>query len=346
MPPDRAGNARERGLAGLTPAYFGLVMATGIVAVALHMHGFVVVARVFSAIAGIAFVVLAALHGVRIARHPAAVRADFTSHLKAPGFFTWPAASGVLGAQFVAIAPHREVAWVLWGVTTALWAACSYAIIPALVVQRDKPPLEHGINGAWLLAVVATQSVAVTSALLALGAEPAARAPLHFLALATWLAGGMLYTWIIALIFYRYLFVRLSAEDFTAPYWINMGAMAISALAGSLLLAGSQDAPLLQAMRGFIAGVTILCWATATWWIPVLGVLVAWRYGLNRYPLRYDPAYWSAVFPLGMYSAATHELSLALPLPFLAPLSTAFLLLAVAAWAATALGLLRNEFRG
>ena len=337
--------ARADRLASLPPSYFGLVMATGIVAIALHVHGFTGMAEGFSAAAGIAFIALVVLHGLRIARHPAAVRADFTDHLKAPGFFTWAAASGVMGAQFVSIAPHRDVAWAFWALTVGLWAFCSYAIIPALVVKREKPPLEHGINGTWLLAVVATQSIAVMSALVAMGSAPETRVPLHFLALATWLAGEMLYTWIIALIFYRYMFLRLSAEDFTAPYWINMGAMAISTLAGSLLIASSGDAPLLQAVRPFMVGATILCWATATWWIPVLAVLVAWRYGFNRYPLRYDPAYWSAVFPLGMYSAATHELSLALSLPFLEPVSTAFLGLAVAAWAATFFGLLRTELR-
>jgi hypothetical protein len=34
---------------------------------------------------------------------------------------------------------------------------------------------------------------------------------------------------------YRYTFFKFSPGDLTPPYWINMGAMAISALAGSLL---------------------------------------------------------------------------------------------------------------
>ena len=332
-------------LAGLPPSYFGMVMATGIVAVALQMEGLTAFAHVFSWIAIVAFVALLALNGLRIARYLPQVRADFTDHLKAPGVFTWVAASGVLGAQFISIEPNRHAAGLLWVVAVVLWAIFSYAIFPALVVKAQKPPLEGGINGAWLLAVVATQAVAVLSAMLAMGADPAARLQLHFLAIAAWLAGGMLYTWIIALIFYRYLFMRLTAEDFTAPYWINMGAMAISTLAGTLLLATAQDAPLLQMLRPFVAGATILCWATATWWIPVLLVLVAWRYGYRRYPLRYDPAYWSAVFPLGMYSAATHELSLVLSLPFLRPLAEAFLALALATWIATFIGLVRTELR-
>ena len=51
-----------------------------------------------------------------------------------------------------------------------------------------------------------------------------------------WLWGGMLYIWLMALIFYRYTFFSLSPGDLEPPYWINMGAMAISTLAGSLLI--------------------------------------------------------------------------------------------------------------
>ena len=54
--------------------------------------------------------------------------------------------------------------------------------------------------------------------------EPAgARRTLNFLALSMWLWGGMLYIWMMALIFYRYTFFRLSVEELTPPYWINMG---------------------------------------------------------------------------------------------------------------------------
>ena len=60
-----------------------------------------------------------------------------------------------------------------------------------------------------------------------------------------WLWGGMLYIWIISLIFYRYTFFRFSPTDLAPPYWINMGAMAISTLAGSLLIANAPDAPFL-----------------------------------------------------------------------------------------------------
>src|SRR5690606_17289075 len=121
----------------------------------------------------------------------------------------------------------------------------TYAIFTMLTVKRDKPTLDRGINGGWLLAVVATQSIAVSSALLAGSQGQPYRLELNFLALSMWLWGGMLYIWTMSLIFYRYTYFQLSPDDLTPPYWINMGAMAISTLAGSLLIMNAADAPYL-----------------------------------------------------------------------------------------------------
>jgi tellurite resistance protein TehA-like permease len=74
-------------------------------------------------------------------------------------------------------------------------------------------------------------------------------------------------------------------------------------------------------------------------------LLAARRYLRARYPLRYDVGYWGAVFPLGMYSAATHQMALALDLRFLAPLARGFFYLP-AAWVLTASGLLGQLLRG
>ena len=54
-----------------------------------------------------------------------------------------------------------------------------------------------------------------------------------------------------------------------------MGAMAISTLAGSLLIVNAPDAPFLRSLLPFIKGFTVFYWATGTWWIPMLAVLGA-----------------------------------------------------------------------
>ncbi|MCC6869599.1 MAG: tellurite resistance/C4-dicarboxylate transporter family protein, partial [Burkholderiales bacterium] len=137
----------------------------------------------------------------------------------------------------------------------------------------------------------------------------------------------------------------LAPGDLTPPYWINMGAMAISTLAGSLLMLNAGDAPFLASLLPFLKGFTILYWATGTWWIPMLLILGVWRYVFNRFPVRYDPLYWGAVFPLGMYSACTHELVHAMGFRFLSLVAPVFFWAALAAWVATFAGLLANVVR-
>ena len=329
----------RRSVAALSPGYFGLAMATGIVSIAAQQLAFDRVAHALFFLNVAFYAGLWGLNALRFARHRRVMLADAVDHSRAPGFFTWVAATSVLGAQFALIAHDGQAAWALWLATVVLWAVFTYVIFAALTVKDDKPPLERGINGAWLLAVVATQSIAVLSALLAMNEVAEAKRALNFLALSMWLWGGMLYAWIMGLIFYRYTFFRLSPDDLTPPYWINMGAMAISTLAGSLLIVNANDAPLLLSLLPFLKGFTIFYWATGTWWIPMLLVLGFWRYVHKRYPLRYDSVYWAAVFPLGMYAAATHEMILALDLAFLDWVPHVFLFVALAAWLAAIAGL-------
>ena len=74
-----------------------------------------------------------------------------------------------------------------------------------------------------------------------------------FFTFCMWLFGGMLYIWLISLIFYRYTFFHLSPADLVPTYWINMGAMAISTLAGTALIESSRRAPFLFGMLPFLA---------------------------------------------------------------------------------------------
>ena len=338
----RPARMRKAGLADLSPAYFGLVMATGIVSLAAQMQGHALIARALYGLNIGQYLLLWGLYGARALRHRRRVLADLTAHATGPGYFTMVAGTGVLAGQVILLSGNHAIGRALWLLAVLLWLALTYGVFAAFTVRRHKPPLDQGINGAWLLAVVATQAVAVVAALLA--AEPGQgwRIELNFVALATWLCGGMLYIWLMALIFFRYAFFRLSPSDLTPPYWINMGAMAISTLAGALLVRNAAQAPLLAELLPFLKGVSILYWATGSWWIPMLLVLGWWRHVHQRYPLRYDPLYWGLVFPLGMYSACTWQLDRALGLGFLDPLAELFFWGALAAWAVVFAGMLHR----
>lgn len=57
-----------------------------------------------------------------------------------------------------------------------------------------------------------------------------------------------------------------------------------------------------------------------------------WKYGVRHQPLRYEPALWSIVFPLGMYATALHLLGQFPGIEFFSVVAPTFTWIAFAAW--------------
>jgi tellurite resistance protein TehA-like permease len=329
---------RRDDLKTLHPACFAMVMATGIVAISAHLHDMPVVAVLLFWLNALFLAGLLVATGARILRYPRDVAADLRSHGRGVGFFTIVAALAVFGTQLDLQWGAARLAAVCWAVAAILWTVMTYGVLALLMAKADKPRLGDGLNGGWLVIVVAPQSVVLLTVLIAARGLFAAAPSLMFLALALWLIGGALYLWLITLILYRYAFVALAPADVSPTDWINMGAAAISALAGATLVQHASLSPLVGEVVPFVKGLTLLFWAIATWWIPLLVVLGSWRYLIGGVPIAYGALDWGGVFPLGMYSVSTYGLMEILDAPFLAGLSMAFTIIALAAWLLTLLG--------
>lgn len=323
--------ALKLNLTEMSPGYFAFPMATGIVAISAHDHGLKWVALGLLWLNVATYVVLWGLSLARLLRWPGRFLADLTDHSRGSEFLTMAAASCVLGSQFADVGLARPIAIGLWALGLVLCVGLAYAFFVVMTVREPKPTLEAGINGGWLLVIVAIESVALLGVMVAPDL-PASRG-MTFLAISAHFAGGMLYILFITLILYRWLFFRMRPEKLSPVYWVDMGAVSITALAGAYLYGAAGRGTLLEGLAPFLLGFTLLFWATATWWIPLLLMVEVWRHLRRRVVFRYSPDYWSLVFPLGTYSAATFVLGRILGLPLLRGVSSAFLGLAATAWA-------------
>src|SRR6516164_5423803 len=320
------------------PGYFALVMATGIVSLAMHFEGFPGFPEVLLWLNVIFYVVLWVITIVRIALFRSALIADLTHHARGVTFLTAVAGTGVLSAEFAILTPFIAVAVGLWVFAVLLWTILIYTFFAAVTIAEPKPSIDVAINGSWLLVTVATESLTVLGTLVAQTLGP--MIPILFWALCDYLLGAMFYILFIALIVYRWIFLRMEPAKLSPPYWINMGALAITTLAGARLVLSSKSWEVLHDLQPFIVGFTLFFWATGTWWISLLVIVGFWRHVIERVPITYDPQYWSLVFPLGMYTVATLVFANATGMRFLLIIPHIAVYIAILAWAITFVAML------
>ncbi len=324
------------GVRELYPGYFALVMATGICSTALRGVGQPAASAVLLVLAAGCFAVLLAALGLRVARHPRLVARDLAAPDRAFAFFTVVAAADVLAARVAADA-HRALGMVLAGFAAVVWLGLSYTIPVRLVLGPRTQPVLAGVNGTWFVWVVGTQSLAVGLAALDRPTGGYAR-PAALLAVLMWSVGVVLYLVVATLVVARLLLLQVRPQDLTPPYWVTMGATAITVLAAAQTLT-MAPAPAVVATRPVMAGLAVVFWAFGTWLIPLLVTFGLWRHLLHRQPLAYQPALWSIVFPLGMYAQASMRLGSAAQLPIVEHIGRAWTWLAVGVWLVVFVGM-------
>jgi tellurite resistance protein TehA-like permease len=324
-----------REVSALDPGCFALVMATGIISNAFFLQGERTIADVLFAINLVVYPCLWLFTILRAARFRAAIRSDLVNPKRVFLFFTAVAATSVLGTA-IGLRGFATVALGMWLLALVLWFVLIYLGFGVLAFLNTADRADV-VEGAWLNAIVGTQSLVILGALFALPAANAG-APAAMLLHMLWMLGLVLYAIFVTLLSYRIFFVALKPGDVTPPLWIVMGAAAISVNAGSLLIAGSGT-PFLRAVEPFLDGVTLALWAWATWWIPLLVLIGVWKHVIHGVPIAYSTKLWSIVFPLGMYTVATLRLSRVADIPELASWSLITVWIAFAAWVATFIGL-------
>ncbi len=327
-------------LAAMPPGYFALVMATGIISIASHFLGLRGPGLALLVLNTVQYVALIVLTILRLIRHRPEFVADLVNPSKGITFLTASAATFILGSQFVILLDISSIGSALWIGGIALWIVFVSTFFTVVISGENKPTVPQGISGATLILVVATEGICVLGTLLS--ATASLREWILFVSLLAYGVGTILYLIFITLIMFRWMFFPLDTSNLTPSYWINMGALAITTLAGSRLILSADGWPFLTEILPFLKGLTFCYWAMAAWWIPLLTIAGIWRHGIQKAPIRYDPQYWSLVFPLGMFTVATILFEKATGLNVLHLIPHVTIWFAWVAWTVTFVGMLRS----
>lgn len=297
----RAGTVTIMRVAATLPSTaFSFVMATGIVSVSLQLHGATGLSRALFAVAALAYAVLAVLLVVQSQQ-----RGRIATQLAEPGarfgYFTLVAASGVLATR---VSLTGDAGLSPWALGLAALTLLSWFAVVAVVVRgsrADRGPLHHRVEGTWFLGTVACQSVATVTAMSA-DLLPAAAPVALPIALGALLAGIGWYVIVLTAVIVRFARRGIDPATLTPPYWITMGACAITVLAASRI---AQTEALPQPLHGAVDTCAEFFWWFATALIPVIVVAGWWRHVRHRVPLDGTATLWAIVFPIGMYDVAS-----------------------------------------
>jgi len=314
-------------------------MAGGIVSIGLHLRGFHATSMLILSVTAAGFVGLLGLSSWRLLAFSREMRADLADSGRAFGFFTFTAAGNVLGVRLMMEGWHAPAA-VLLVVAALTWLVLGYVIPWTAVLGTTERPVLAKADGTWFVWVVASESVAVAAATL----QPVYREfgrLLSAVAVFTWGVGLFLYAAAGIFVAARLLLYPLRPADLTASYWVSMGACSITVVAGARIVE-MDDAPMVDATRGLIAGLAVVIWAFATWLFPVLVAAGWWRHRVHHVPLTYDSSLWSMVFPLGMYAVAGMYLGQADALPLVDVVGATELWVAVVVWVVVFVGMLHR----
>jgi len=275
------------------------------------------------------YALLVGLFGARTVLFPGRVAADLRDGTRHWGTLTFVVATDTVGVQVLLFFDAVGVAIALRLATVVATPLLLYYLFGTEIVGARKADVSERIDGAFLLVIVCMQSLAILGGLLSVTLRTYASAVVP-LSMSYFGAGYVLYFVVVTVVTYRLLDGAVRPGDWTGPYWITMGAAAITTLAGATLGPRLESIPAWEPYAPVILGVTFLAWAIASWWIPLLLGLDVWKFlvgsvdgrpptwvllvpwarpGVGRRLHVYDPTAWGRVFPMGMYTACTLNLA-------------------------------------
>lgn len=133
----------------MPPAYFALVMSTGIISIACHLLDLRLLGQILLWLNLGLYSALWLLTLLRIVYYPAQILSDLKSLTRSMGFFTTVAATGVLGGQLVILLEAGAWGGLRLWLGLGLWLFCMYAVLTALISRASSEWPAFAFMSPW-----------------------------------------------------------------------------------------------------------------------------------------------------------------------------------------------------
>jgi C4-dicarboxylate transporter/malic acid transport protein len=339
------------------PNWFASVMGTGIVANALVLLPFDWpaardLATVPWALAVVLLVAITAATVVHWVRYPERARGHLADAAMAPFYGCPPMALLTVGAGTLLVATpligtHAAVVVdsTLWGLGTGLGLLVAI-VVPGLMIRRRDLEPRHAL-ATWLLPVVPPMVSASTGAALITHLPSAgAQQAMLFGCYALFGLSLMLSLLMIALLWFRLVFVDVGPARSVPTLWIVLGPLGQSVTAVGLLGPHAGElvgAPYGQALEAFGVVYGVPIWGFALTWMAIAAVITV---RTMRRGLPFSLTWWSFTFPVGTVVTGTSVLATQTGARPFAWLAVGIFGLLLVAWATALVNTVRIAWTG
>jgi C4-dicarboxylate transporter/malic acid transport protein len=343
-------------LRDLGPNWYGIVMGTGIVAIAgatlpLQVPGLRVFATAVWALAAATLIALTTAWAAHWVRHPSRARGHAADPVMAqfwgaPAMALMTVGTGTLRLGHGLLGPAAIGAdWVLWGAGTALGLVTACWIPYLMMTRHDIAP--DAAFGGWLMPVVPPMVSAATGALL-IPYAPAGQARLTLLLTCYAMFGLSLIASVIIItqIWSRLVVHKTGPAVMIPTLWIVLGPLGQSVTAAGNL--GIQAAHVLPAPYAAGAAVFALLYGVPVWGFAMLWLTLAAAITIRtaRRHLPFALTWWSFTFPVGTCVTGTIALAARSHADLLRGASILLYALLLGAWLLVAARTLRHSATG
>ncbi len=314
--------------------WFNTVMATVIIAVVSQLYGFERISPYFFITGLVALLSVIVFMIVRIVLFNKDAINDLLNPEKSLYFFAIISAVNFAGMCFSMIFHMNLTASIFLYVAITLWVVISLSTFSILFLHgksRDRK-IEEVLNGGWFFATAGTQSTALLGIIVA-GEATQNILFIHIFSFALWSIGACLYIIFIALITFRLFFYQFKIDTLLSPYWMNMGAAALTAITGIELYQHISivGGPFMEFLP-FLKGISLFFWSAGLWWLPFLIILAIRKQVFSKEGLVFTVGYWEVVFALGLYAHSTIKLFCLFGGQYLNVISICFYIVCIIFW--------------